>query len=77
MQDQGQVDRSLVLVADELRRFQAQCIGDLAKNEQRSIAGAPLQLGQVALRNARRLEKRLARHAAARAAPAARARPPV
>ena len=52
MDGQHQVDRSLRVVPDELRDFQAERLRDLAHDEQGGIACAALQLGQVALRHA-------------------------
>ena len=62
-----QVDRPLRRVADQGGGLDAQRIGELAQHQQRGIAGAALQLGQVALGDARRLGQRLARHAPPRA----------
>ena len=65
VQGQGQVDGPLRRVADERGGLDAERIGDLAQHQQRGIAGAALELGQIALGHARRLGQRLARHAPA------------
>ena len=61
----GEIDGPLGRVADQRGGLDAERLGELAQHQQRGIAGAALELGQVALRDARRLGQRLPRHAAA------------
>ena len=74
VQGEREIHGALRRVAHQRGGLDAQRLGDLAQHQQGGIAGAPLQLGQVALGHTGCARERLARHAAA-GRPAAPARP--
>ena len=70
MDGERQVNWLLGQVADQVGDLHAQRVGDLAQHQERGVAGAALQLGEVTLGHARGLGQDFARHAAPRAAKA-------
>ena len=58
------LDRAIGTIIDELGQRHAQRLGDAAQQHDRAVAGAPLELRQVALGHVRMLRQRLSRHAA-------------
>jgi len=66
MPDEGEVHGGIRAVRDEFLDGDVHGAGDLAHDEQRGVAGAPLELGEVALRDPGGLRQHAPRHAAPR-----------
>ena len=65
MDSKRQIDRPLRRITHQRGSFDAERIGELTQHQEGGIAGAALQLRQIALGNPGRLGERLARHAPA------------